>query len=328
MRRASLGLSLLLVSSALASACGADPGDAESGDELAVGSIEGESNDFGAALKCKAIPVVPVLTDPAIVVSLSGLTLHLWDRKGTYDRVFPIGPGAIENGASLTPIGSFTTGPTATEVTDAQWGYNYPCRIWHTDESGKKLPVFAGLPFIRLVGPPSTGYGIHGPIDAYTLPSGGSLRRGYVSHGCTRMAAADIVEVYGRIRGRTKVPVKIQQEVERRADGTAVDVATKWIGAECRTTADCNFTGGVCRVPPGATRGFCTAPCTKTCTDRQGEVPTFCVDDPSVTDASVGMCVPQASTTWNRTCARYENGLRFVASEPRPDKSASAAVCE
>jgi hypothetical protein len=316
------------VSLAGCSANAGDEADPTGDDDPSVGSIEGESNDFGAALKCKPIPVVPVLADPEIVVSLSGLTLHLRDRKGTYDRVFAVGPGAIENGKSLTPIGQFTTGSSAVEATDSQFGYNYPCRIWHTDETGNRSPVFAGLPFIRLVGPPTTGYGIHGPIDGYSLPSGGNLRRGYVSHGCARMAAQDIVEVYGRIRGRTKVPVKIQQEVERRADGTAVDLPAKWIGSECHTSADCNYPSGACRVPPGKTRGFCTAPCTKTCSDRVGETPTFCVDDPSSTVASVGECVPVASVTFNRSCARYENGLTYVASEPRPDKSASAAVCE
>ena len=39
---------------------------------------------------------------PVIVVSIDGLTLHLWDRQGTFDKVYPIGPGAVENGKSLT----------------------------------------------------------------------------------------------------------------------------------------------------------------------------------------------------------------------------------
>ena len=55
---------------------------------------------WGAALTCKAVP------DPAaagesrsITVSLDGLTLHLVDAATGYDKVFPIGPGAIEHDA-------------------------------------------------------------------------------------------------------------------------------------------------------------------------------------------------------------------------------------
>lgn len=288
-------------------------------EELNVGSVEGaETASWGAATSCKPIPAVETLKSPEIVVSLDGLTLHLRDRAGTYDRVFPVGVGAIDGGKSKTPVGKFYTGATTAEVKDGGWGYYYPCKIWWTDpDTGKASPVFAGLPFIRLAGPPSAGYALHGPIDGFTAPTGGSLRRGYVSHGCVRMASADILEVFARIRGKSKVPVRIQQEVERDTAGVAVDLAAKWIGSECKADADCNYAGGKCSL--GATGvGTCTLPCTRTCPDRAGEVPTFC--------ASNGQCVPQASTTWNDGCDRYAGRLT-AKSTARPDKSATASVC-
>lgn len=296
--------------------------------DLNLGSVEGAAETWGDATKCKPIPAVEPLKSPEIVISLDGLTLHLRDRAGGYDRVFPIGPGAIENGKSKTPIGTFTTGGNTTEVKDEQWGYYYACRMWWTDEdTGKKSPVFAGLPFIRLAGTPTAGYGIHGPIDRFTQPNGGTLRRGYVSHGCVRMAAEDIVEVYARIKGRPKTPVRIQQEVERLSNGVAVDLPAKWIGAECRANADCNFPGGTCRIPQGASIGSCTLPCTKGCPDRAGEATTFCVNDPQSPTSSTGVCVPQSSSTWNDRCDRYAGRLVSKTGAARPDKSAKADVC-
>lgn len=293
--------------------------------DLSLGTVEGAAESWGDATKCKPIPSVEALKSPEIVISLDGLTLHLRDRAGTYDRVFPIGPGAIENGKSLTPIGQFYTGSNTTEVPDSRWGYYYACRIMWTDsETGKASPVFAGLPFIRLAGAPTAGYAIHGPVDRFTAPNGGSLRRGYVSHGCIRMAAEDIVEVYARIRGRARTPVRIQQEVERLEGGVAVDVAQKWVGSECRATSDCNFQGGVCRIPQGATIGTCTRPCTRTCPDRAGEATTFCVADPQ---SGAGICVPQASVTFTDRCDRYPGRLALKSGAPRPDRSARADVC-
>ena len=283
-------------------------------DDLSVGTVEGAATkDWGAATKCKAIPAVEPLVSPEIVVSLDGLTLHLRDRAGTYDRVFPVGVGAIDGGTSKTPLGQFYTGANTTESSDAQWGYYYGCKIWWTDpDTGKASPVFAGLPFIRLAGAPTAGYALHGPIDAFTSPSGGSLRRGYVSHGCVRMAAADIVEVYARIRGKSKVPVRIQKAAEHSATGATVDLSARFIGAACNADGDCNYAGGVCHA------GSCTLPCTRGCPDRAGEAPTFCAAD--------GRCVPQASTTWNDDCARY-GGRLAKTTTTRPDKSATLAVC-
>lgn len=321
-------------------ACAAeDEAFSESGgmDEVGLGEVVGESGSrdprqWTHALRCKEIPNLPALTDPEIVVSLDGLTLHLRDRAGGYDKVFAVGPGALEGGRSLTPTsdsaprGVFYTGTDTTEVPDGRWGYYYPCRIWH-EERGVRTPVFAGLPFIRLAGPRTAGYALHGPIDNFIQENGGSLRRGYVSHGCVRMSAADIVEVYARIRGRSKVPVRIQQAVERSNDGRAVDTEARWIGSECSADTDCNYTGGVCRKAAGETIGTCTQPCTMSCPDRVGNATTFCVRDPAATTMSTGICVPRADSVFNNTCVRYRTRLPFVANASRPDASLTANVC-
>ncbi len=324
---------------ALAGCAADDESLSESGgtSDLSTGEVVGEATardprTWTEALRCKPIPMVEPLRQPEIVVSLDGLTLHLRDRAGTYDRVFAIGPGALENGKSLTPTsdmaptGVFYTGSNTTEVEDGRWGYYYPCRIWHEDR-GVRTPVFAGLPFIRLSGPPTAGYGIHGPIDSFTAPNGGSLRRGYVSHGCVRMSAADIVEVYARIRRSPRTPVKVQQAVERTSTGAAVDLAQRWVGSECGSNADCNFTGGACRIAAGQTKGFCTMPCTMSCPDRAGEASTFCVRDPAAQSASSGICVVTASGVFNNTCARYRGLLSYARGVSRPDGSARNDVC-
>ncbi len=335
--RAALSL-LLCLCVPLAAGCAATPDDDEAASEAGgvededVGDIEsGVVDGWGAATKCKVIPAVEALQDPEIVISLDGLTLHLRDRAGSYDRVFPIGPGALEGGESLTPTsestpkGVFYTGSSTAETSDGSFGYYYPCRIWWTDtDTGKKKPVFAGLPFIRLSGPPTAGYGIHGPVDNFTLPTGGTLRHGYVSHGCLRMSAEDIVEVYGRIHLHPKTPVRIQKEVEIDEDGFAVDVEKRWIGSACAEDADCNFDGGMCRIPEGGAQGSCTRSCTKTCPDRASEAPTFCVPDPA---GGGGICVPKPSGMFNDSCARYEERLVYVSSVYRPDHSAKANVC-
>ncbi|MBK7398939.1 MAG: L,D-transpeptidase [Myxococcales bacterium] len=315
-----LGLAVVVLTGCALGPVDEDEATSESNgtEELNVGSVEAaETASWGSATNCKPIPALETLKSPEIVVSLDGLTLHLRDRAGTYDRVFPVGVGAIDGGKSKTPVGKFYTGATTAEVRTAA-GATLPVPDL-VDRSGhaQGLAGLRGLPFIRLAGPPTAGYALHGPIDGFTAPTGGSLRRGYVSHGCVRMASADILEVYARIRGKSKVPVRIQQEVERDTASAAVDVGARWIGSECKVDTDCNHTGGKCSL--GATGvGTCTLPCTRTCPDRAGEVPTFC--------ASTGRCVPQASTTWNDACDRYAGRLKSKTTT-RPDKSATAPVC-
>ncbi len=333
-------LIIATLSTSLFSACADDttPVDAPEGySDMGLGLVEEMKDDgqWGAATTCKPIPNLPPLNDPMIVISLDGLTLRLFDRQGSYDKTFPIGPGAIENGKSLTPVstnrptGLFYTrsdgprgidGPTPSQQV---WSWNHSCKMWWKDEQGKQIPVFAGLPFIRLEGPPTLGYGIHGPIDRFTQANGGTLRRGYVSHGCIRMEAADIVEVFALIQGH-RAPVLIQQAIERKDDGRAVDIAQKWIGQECQADADCNFTGGFCHMNAYSGRGFCSARCTRTCADRAGYPTTFCVADPD--DTSKGMCVAKSQLVDNN-CRRYDH---FVTKKSVPrfgQSSVKADVC-
>jgi hypothetical protein len=319
-----------LAATALAAACGgtqtpaADTTDDQAVGDLGLGDVQGgdaKADGWGAALNCKPIPNVPALTSPYIVVSLDGLTLHLRDHASSYDRVFPIGPGAIDtSGLSKTPVGDFKTGPDTREVSDSGWGWYYPCKIWWTDEdTGQKKPVFAGLPFIRLQGPNPPAYALHGPVDNFTAPNGGSLRRGFVSHGCVRMQAADIVEVYARIKGRAGTPVRIQKDIERDSLGRAVDVPGRWIGQECETDADCGYTGGLCKKNPYG-HGFCTAKCTTACPDKPGYATTKCVKD-----TSGGLCALSADVTNNRCANHYGMLARSVLLQGR---TGSASVCQ
>jgi hypothetical protein len=308
----------------------------EEGVDLGLGLVEEMKDDgnWGSATTCKPIPNLTPLVDPMIVISLDGLTLRLFDRAGTYDKVFAIGPGAIENGKSLTPVSTTRLGEvfyTRTDLpkgfdgpTPAQqvWSWNYACRMWWKDEQGRQIPVFAGLPFIRLEGPSSTAYGIHGPIDKYTQPNGGTLRRGYVSHGCVRMDAVDLVELYALIQGR-KTPVRIQQAVERK-DERAVDLPARWVGSECRSDLECNFQGGFCQHNDYSGRGFCSARCTQFCTDRAGYAPTFCVADPK--QPGKGMCVPK-SVTVDNTCRRYDHFITKKGVARLNQAATKADVC-
>ncbi len=164
------------------------------------------------------------------------------DRAGDYDAVFPVGVGSINDNEgetttnesrSMFPVLADGTADFTIKTTDH---YNFnPCRIWWTDPAtGSEVPVFAGLPFMRWRG----AYGIHGPITNYGAPDGDELKRGYVSHGCIRMGAADVLEVYARVRGVAQVPVHVQRAPERDDAGTRVDVADPWIGAECVVDMD------------------------------------------------------------------------------------------
>lgn len=317
---------------------GATPAGPAEGEELAIGAIDDLKADgaWGFATECKDIPVVEPLVDPMIVVSLDGLSLHLVDRAGDYDQVFAIGPGAIEDGTSLTPLSLGTPEglfhlrmdkPIGAQTTDPDynpWTLAYSCRIWWTNnETGQKIPVFAGLPFMRLEGAPSLAYAIHGPVDSYTLPSGGRLTRGFVSHGCIRMEAADVKEVFGRCLGH-KVPVRVQRSIERLADGTAVDIPGPWFLSECVEDADCAYDGGICHANPYSGRGFCTRSCMQFCPDRSGQPESFCVADPD--DDEAGICTLKGSKL-NNHCLRYP-GIAFAPGTHRfHQEGITADVC-
>lgn len=286
---------------------GSELGDEAEGLPLgALAPADGKADGvWGAATECKAIPALPRLAAPKITISIDGLTLRLEDTEGDYEQVFPIGAGSHDTDETSTTFGEslsyfplLSTGRSTFEIRPAR---STPCAIWWTNRAtGERLPVFAGLPFMSWYG----SYGIHGPIDDYRAPQGGNLRRGYVSHGCIRMEAADVLEVYGRIRGVASVPVVVQREAERRDDGTRLDVEPRWIGAECTSDGDCSYDGGVCRPNPWSGRSFCTKVCERYCPDRAGYPGTFCVDDPD--DADHGFCVPREAGV-NLKCRPYDH---------------------
>jgi hypothetical protein len=279
---------------------------------------------WGAALNCKVVPDLPTLTAPRIIVSIDGLTLHLVDAASSFDKVFPIGPGTINHNPGETSLGEsrslypvLATGQHEFAITAASI---QPCKFWWTDpDTGLKQPVFAGLPFLSWYG----NFAIHGPIDDFRAPSGGSLRRGYVSHGCIRMEAADVLELYARIKGLARVPVHVQKEPERTSDGRRIDVPNPWVGAECRRDADCRFVGGACHPHPATGRGFCTAACTTTCADRAGYPTTFCVADPA--EASRGMCV-EKQLPQDEACRPFDD-LVAATMTRFGQTTVSASVC-
>ncbi|MGZ3426392.1 MAG: L,D-transpeptidase [Polyangia bacterium] len=329
MRVPSRALSLLILVAAGGAVAGCDPegqralapdSDLPIGDLVDEGKADGT---WGSALTCKAVPSLPTLVSPRIIVSLDGLTLHLVDAAG-FDKIFPIGPGAINHnqgetsyGESLSLYPVLATGQHEFSITPSSI---QPCKFWWTDpETGVKSPVFAGLPFLSWYG----NYAIHGPIDNFRAPNGGNLRRGYVSHGCIRMGAADILEVYARIKGLAKIPVHVQKEPERASDGRRVDVPNPWIGAECTSDADCTMSGGFCHPNQATGRGFCSAACTSTCADRAGYPTTFCVADPA--NASRGMCV-EKQLPQDEACRPFD-GLKTATRARFGQPAVSASVC-
>jgi len=302
---------------------GADEADLDVGDRLAD-DMKADGN-WGYALDCKPVPNLPPLAHPKITLSIDGLTLHLVDVGGTYDKVFPVGPGKIdldeldpEFGESLSYRPIISSGSQEFRITPSTI---QPCKTWWTDkETGERTPVFAGLPFLSFSG----AYAIHGPIDNYRAANGGTLRRGYVSHGCFRMESDGILEVYARIKGVASVPVHVQRERERRADGSVVDVQSKWIGAACSTNSECNYPNGFCAMNALSTTGFCSATCTQFCADRPGYPSTFCVANPA--SPSQGMCVPKMQSE-NLDCRPYDHfGASVTARFKQPSVTANACV--
>ncbi len=328
-----LSITLMLsIPLTLGAGCAQEGGDeqgelGETGSDLGLGDQLPDDAKFdgqwGDALNCKPVPNLPRLTAPKITISLDGLTLHLTDAATGFDKVFPVGVGAIDQDAGSMTFGESLSAYPLIAYRKSDFVITpasiQPCKTWWTDpETKAKSPVFAGLPFMSWSG----SYAIHGPIDNFRAPNGGNLRRGYVSHGCVRMAAADVLEVYARIKGIASVPVHVQRDPERTTAGKRVDVAERWIGAECGSDADCNFTGGLCKQNKYSGRGFCTARCTTTCADRAGQPTTFCVADPD--DATKGMCVSKVSAV-NFECRPGDHLI--ASSQARFKQTTRATVC-
>src|SRR3954471_18914051 len=68
-----------------------------------------DDGSWGAALTCKTVPNLPTLIAPRVIVSIDGLTLHLVDPASGFDKVFPIGPGAINHNPGETSQGESRT---------------------------------------------------------------------------------------------------------------------------------------------------------------------------------------------------------------------------
>lgn len=153
---------------------------------------------------------LPQLVSPEIIVSLDGLTVHLFDRATGYQEIYPAGVGVKDSrGISITPTGHFQSGPNSSDP----WFY-VPRRT---------VPdYFGGFPFLRTTARNSDGaqtYALHGPITA-------TLQRGYVSHGCVRMRGMDIVRLFWMVKTHPSTPITIQKEVELDAAGKKVDLGT------------------------------------------------------------------------------------------------------
>ena len=208
----------LAVLATFATAC-ADAPDPSS-DDPEQGSYEGVDEDVDPTIPLDdgksdvpryQIPTdLPQLQAPEIIVSLDGLTVHVFDRATGFNRVYPAGVGVKgSSGRSITPTGHFQTGP---DGTDSWW---YAPRRTNPE-------YFGGFPFLRLTARNSDGantYALHGPITQ-------TLTRGYVSHGCVRMRGDDIIRIFWMVKTHGSTPVTIQKEVERDAAGHKVDVGT------------------------------------------------------------------------------------------------------
>lgn len=214
MRLLSLSALVLAASLSQLTACADQPVS----DDPEQGSYQGVDEDVDPTIPMDdgkadvpryAIPTdLPNLVAPEVIVSLDGLTVHLFDRATGFSRVYPAGVGVKgSSGKSITPTGHFQTGA---DTSDLWW---YVARRTNPE-------YFGGFPFLRLTAKNSDGantYALHGPVTA-------TLTRGYVSHGCVRMRGDDVVHVFWLVKGHASTPVTIQKEVERDANGKKVDV--------------------------------------------------------------------------------------------------------
>jgi hypothetical protein len=302
---------------------GSEGEDLPLGDDVDLSASEGVRYPY--TMTCKTIPTRTPLTAPRITVSIAGLTLHLTDDATGFSKIYPVGVGAInhhvgevtsDKSLSLYPV--LSKGTQSFKIVTSQVT---PCKIWWTDPAtGQKSPVFAGLPFLPWYG----AYGIHGPVTDYTAANGGRLQRGFVSHGCFRMEAADVAELWAYVRKVSEVPVRVQAAIERDSTGLAVDVSQRWILSECRTDADCNYSGGVCRAGVSSSLGFCSASCTGICSyDVFGYPVTFCASDGKT--PAQGYCTNKSSDL-NDNCRRHV-GFKSASVSRFKQPAVQATVC-
>lgn len=153
---------------------------------------------------------LPMLVAPEIIVSINGLSVHLFDRATGFQAVYPAGVGVKNSaGVSITPPGHYKAGANPND------GWWYAARRTVPD-------YFMGLPFLRTTARNRDGantYALHGPITE-------TLIRGYVSHGCIRMRKDDIIRLFWMVKPHANTPITFQREVELDAAGRKVDVGT------------------------------------------------------------------------------------------------------
>lgn len=157
-----------------------------------------------------------------IVVSLAGLTCHVVCPDENIDWVFPVGVGVKgSSGRSITPT-------CASRGVDFFRLHSNPKNTWYYMAKRKSPAYFGGFPFLRMNienSKKAHTYGLHGPITKNS--KGWYLQRGYVSHGCIRMQGEDVKKIYNLAIRYPGARVLIQQAVETRSDGTAIDVDFK-----------------------------------------------------------------------------------------------------
>ena len=100
-----------------------DNGDPEQGSFEGVDEDtdpSAELDDGKSDIPRYPIPMnLPELVEPEIIVSLDGLTVHLFDRVTGFNVVYPAGVGVKNSrGRSITPTGHFKTSPN---IADTWW---------------------------------------------------------------------------------------------------------------------------------------------------------------------------------------------------------------
>ena len=212
-----LRLVSLLSLATLAAGCGVEDGleDPEEGSfegaEYDAENPYAELDDGKSDAPYYMIPTdLPMLVSPEVIVSINGLTVHVFDRATGFQAVYPAGVGTKNSaGVSITPAGHYKSG---SNINDSWW---YVPR--------RTVPsYFMGLPFLRTTARNTAGqntYALHGPVTE-------ELIRGFVSHGCIRMRRDDIIRLFWMVKPHANTPITFQREVELDAAGRVVDVGT------------------------------------------------------------------------------------------------------
>ncbi len=138
------------------------------------------------------------MNHPEIVISLRGLTVHVFDRETGYSAVYRARAGKLDaTGKSATPVGHFATGADTSDP-------------WWYMRSRTEPAIYNGVPFVRITARNQRGeyvYGIHGDVE---LGGDGD----YISRGCVRLEEGDMRALFELVRHHPSTPVIIQEEIE------------------------------------------------------------------------------------------------------------------